>query len=73
MMGGLKVKNQLFVVLSKQLVRVMKKMDSHQRRIFMVGIIEDKIGVEEWCQPVKSVQEVESAVKELETQPNKPS
>jgi len=51
--GPLKIKNALFNAITKDLIRIMKEMTPQQRSILIVGIIDQKLGIEEWSKTIK--------------------
>lgn len=53
LLEGWRIKNRLFKALTVEIVELMDKMTPHQRRVFIVAIIESKIKLSEWSDTVK--------------------
>ncbi|KKN73973.1 hypothetical protein LCGC14_0395380 [marine sediment metagenome] len=53
LLEGWRIKNRLYKALTVEIVEIMDKMTSHQRRVFIVAIIESKIKLSEWSDTVK--------------------
>ena len=53
LLAGWRIKNRLFKALTIEIVELMEKMTPHQRRVFIVAILESKIKMNEWSEIVK--------------------
>lgn len=53
LLAGWRIKNRLFKALTVEIVEIMEKMTPHQRKVFIVGILESKITMDEWSNVVK--------------------
>lgn len=53
LLAGWRIKNRLYKALTVELVDMMEKMNAHQRRVFIVAIVESKIGLNEWSKTVR--------------------
>ncbi len=53
LLAGWRIKNRLFRALTEEIVELLGKMDAHQRRVFIVAVLEKRIELNEWSGIVK--------------------
>ncbi len=55
LLGPWRIRKALFNALLRQIVKRMKKMDKHQRHIFIAAIVDDLVEMEEWSPTIREV------------------
>jgi hypothetical protein len=67
LLGGWRIRGQLFRAITIDLVELLEKMDQEQRRFFIVSIIERDVGITKYIKTIGKAEDEAKRYKDLDT------